>query len=131
MNSPGSVCHTGDEQDTGRGTQTDPEGTKCIACSLLSEQRSSVAHHSEQVSHFLWEEKHFLIRSGSSIAQAGRQAPMLKRNPTCPLSKGFQIKISSKIRETVIMTLSKLGIILLMGDISLAANNTGKAFTIN
>lgn len=51
--SPGSVCHMGDAQDMGRGTQTDPEGIKCIACSLLSEQRSSAAHHSEQVSHFL------------------------------------------------------------------------------
>lgn len=51
--SPGSVCHMGDEQDMGRGTQTDLEGIKCIACSPLSEQRSSVARHNEQVSHFL------------------------------------------------------------------------------
>lgn len=51
--SPGSVCHMGDEQDMGTGTQTDPEGIKCIACGLLSEQRSSAAHHSEQVLHFL------------------------------------------------------------------------------
>lgn len=70
LGSPGSVCHTGDEQDMGRGTQTDPEGIKCIACSPLSEQRSSVAHHSEQVSHFLQEERHFLIQSSGSIAQA-------------------------------------------------------------
>lgn len=50
---PGSVCHMGDEQDMGTGIQTDPEGIKCIACSLLSGQRSSAAHHSEQVSRFL------------------------------------------------------------------------------
>ena len=36
-----------------RGTQTDLEGIKCIACSPLSEQRSSVTHHSEQMLRFL------------------------------------------------------------------------------
>lgn len=61
ISSPGSACHRGDGQGTGRGTRTDPEEIRCISYGLLSGQKSSVAHHSEQVSHSLQknQKRHF------------------------------------------------------------------------
>jgi hypothetical protein len=80
----------GDGQDMDRGTQIDPEGIRCIAYGLLFEQRSSVVHHSEQVSHFLQEERHFLIQNCNPTAQVKlREQCWREIQPAFP-AKGFQ-----------------------------------------